>query len=112
MPAITYTAAPSTTWSDASSRELPFASARSKFLVLALATVLAFTFRVSALSTYGFSEDELNKVTAIEQYRAGHFTANAEHPMLMKLAMWASVDVAEAWNRIAPSGGAMSLETA
>ena len=112
MPAITYTPAPPSTWSDGWSRELPLASARSKFVVLAVATALALTFRIGGLSTYGFSEDELNKLTAIEQYRAGHFTANAEHPMLMKLAMWASVDVAEAWNRIAPSGGAMSLETA
>jgi predicted membrane-bound dolichyl-phosphate-mannose-protein mannosyltransferase len=74
--------------------------------------VLAFGFRVTALSTYGLSEDELNKVHAIAQYRAGHFSANAEHPMLMKLAMWASVDVAQTWNRVAPPAQAMSLETA
>jgi len=112
MPATTYTPTRPATWTDASSLTLPFARTRTKIVVLVIATTLAFTFRVSGLSTYGFSEDELNKVTAIEQYRAGHFSANAEHPMLMKLAMWGSVDLAAAWNRVAPEPRAMSLETA
>ena len=80
--------------------------------VVVIATALAVTFRVSGLSTYGFSEDELNKVQAVEQYRAGHFSANAEHPMLMKLAMWGSTALADEWNRIAPPGRVMSPETA
>jgi len=112
MPAVTYTPTRPATWTDASSLTLPFAWTRIKIAFLIAATTLAFAFRVSALSTYGFSEDELNKVTAIEEYRAGHFTANAEHPMLMKLAMWGSVDAAAAWNRVAPEGRTMSLETA
>src|SRR5262249_15267121 len=57
-------------------------------------------------------DDEINKVRAIEQYRGGHFAANAEHPMLMKLAMWTSVDLARAWNRVAPAASAISQETA
>ena len=68
--------------------------------------------RIGALDTYGFSEDEINKVRAIEQYRAGRFGANAEHPMLMKLAMWGSVELAEAWNAVAPADAGMSIETA
>jgi len=80
--------------------------------VLACAALLAAAVRIGALDTYGFSEDEINKVQAIEQYRTGHFLSNAEHPMLMKLAMWGSVELAEAWNRVAPSDSAMSLETA
>ena len=99
-----------TTWQDAPSRALPWT--RIKIATLAIATLLALGFRISALSTYGFSEDELNKIHAIDQYRMGHFGANAEHPMLMKLAMWASVDAAQAWNRLVPPDEAVSLETA
>jgi hypothetical protein len=110
MEAVVVTSARATTWRDVPSRAVPWA--RAKFVIVAIATVLALGFRTSALSTYGLSEDELNKVDAIAQYRAGHFGANAEHPMLMKLAMWASVDLAAAWNRIAPPEQEMSLETA
>jgi len=110
MPAIAHGSPPVTTWPNAPSQVLPYAQA--KLVVVAIAAVLAFGFRVNALSAYGLSEDEINKVQAIEQYRAGHFGANAEHPMLMKLAMWGSVDLARAWNRVAPPEQAMSLETA
>jgi hypothetical protein len=79
---------------------------------IAVVVALAFGLRAGRLSTYGFSEDEINKVRAIEQYRRGTLSANAEHPMLMKLAMWASVDVIERWNRIVPAGDAIDIETA
>ncbi len=100
------------TWptADAAGRVFPIASAR--VIALTIAVVVAFAFRTTALSTYGFSEDEINKVHAIEQYRAGHFVANAEHPMLMKLAMWGSVAAADGWNKVAPPEQHMSLETA
>jgi len=96
VEALAYPSTRTATWPDVPGLAWPWA--RTKVLVLAVATVLAFGFRVSALSTYGFSEDELNKVRAIEQYRAGGFGANAEHPMLMKLAMWGSVTLARPWN--------------
>jgi hypothetical protein len=112
MPAITYTPTRATTWPGVQGRTLSLPWARTRIVTLAFATMLALAFRVSALSTYGLSADELNKVHAIEQYRAGHFGANAEHPMLMKLAMWGSVEAARAWNRTAPPAGAISLETA
>ena len=80
--------------------------------MLACATVIAATVRIAALDTYGFSADEINKVRAIEQYRAGQFRANAEHPLLMKLAMLGSVEASEVWNRIAPADAAVPLETA
>src|SRR5947209_5661238 len=85
---------------------------RTRVLVTAALLVAALAFRTTALSTYGFSEDEINKVDAIEAYRAGRFSANAEHPMLMKLTMWGSVAAASAWNRMAPPDRQMSLETA
>jgi hypothetical protein len=112
MPAITYAPNASTLWPDAPSVTMSLPWARARIVVLAVATALAVVVRITALATYGLSEDEVNKVHAIEQYRSGHFGANAEHPMLMKLAMWGSVDLAQAWNRIAPSNHSMSIETA
>jgi dolichyl-phosphate-mannose-protein mannosyltransferase len=84
-------------------------AATASFMVAVMA--LAFGLRAAGLSTYGFSEDEINKVRAIDEYRAGHLSANAEHPMLMKLAMLTSVQVAAAWNHIAP-GDSIPVETA
>jgi hypothetical protein len=112
MPAVSYPPARPTTWIDAQTRAFPLTWVRVKWFVLVLATILALFFRVGALSTYGLSEDELNKVRAIQEYRAGHFAANAEHPMLMKLAMWGTCGLADAWNRVAPADAAMSMETA
>src|SRR6266446_78321 len=73
----------------------------ARVAILAGATLVALTVRVASLETYGFSEDEVNKLEATEQYRIGRFGANAEHPLLMKLALWGSVEAADAWNRIA-----------
>ena len=112
MPAITYTPSTATTWVDVPGRVQSLPWARIKIAVVVLATILAAGFRITGLSTYGLSEDELNKVLAVEEYRAGHFSANAEHPMLMKLAVWASVDVATAVNRIASPAHRIPLETA
>ena len=80
------------------------------FIVAVMA--LAFGVRAAGLSTSGFSEDEINKVRAIEAYRQGSLSANAEHPMLMKLAMLTSVEAASAWNRVAPTGSSVAIETA
>src|SRR5260370_42587238 len=81
---------------------------------VALAVVLAAAglTRTAHLATYGFSEDEINKVHAVEEYRQGRFGANAQHPMLMKLAMWGSVALSERWNDVATPERAISLETA
>jgi hypothetical protein len=73
---------------------------------------VALGFRVAALSTYGLSDDEVNKVRAVEQYRSGHFSANAEHPMLMKLAIWTTVELQRAWNLAVPPNRTISFETA
>src|SRR5207248_11256099 len=74
MEAVALPSAHTATWQEASSQALPWV--RTKIVGLVLATALALTFRIGALSTYGFSEDELNKVHAIEQYRKGDFGAN------------------------------------
>jgi len=62
--------------------------ANSKTLVFAgliILVIAGFGFRVTGLSAEGLSEDELNKLNAVADYRANGLTgANGEHPMLMK----------------------------
>jgi len=76
--------------------------ANSRALVFAALVVLVlagFGFRVTGLSAEGLSEDELNKLNAVADYRAHGLTgANGEHPMLMKALQAASVIAAEKWN--------------
>src|SRR5207253_3349449 len=69
---------------------------------LALLVILGFGFRAAHLGAEGLSEDELNKLSAVADYRAhGLTSANGEHPMLMKAMLTASVVVAERWNSTA-----------
>jgi len=81
--------------------------ANSRALVFAALVVLVlagFGFRVSGLSAEGLSEDELNKLNAVADYRAHGLTgANGEHPMLMKALQAASVIAAEKWNSAFPA---------
>jgi predicted membrane-bound dolichyl-phosphate-mannose-protein mannosyltransferase len=66
---------------------------------LAVLTVLGFGFRANGLNTEGLSEDELNKLVAVSDYRAhGLTSANGEHPLLGKALMTTSVITAEKWN--------------
>jgi dolichyl-phosphate-mannose-protein mannosyltransferase len=101
-----------TTWKLLSLERFAISRARVRVMALAIVTSLAFGYRAVSLSTYGLSDDEVNKVRAIEQYRHGHFGANAEHPMLMKLAMWGSVELTGVWNRVAPTGQTVAIESA
>src|SRR5438552_18808737 len=53
--------------------------------VLSVLVIVGFGFRTSGLSTEGLSEDELNKLNAVSDYRAQGLTAaNGEHPLLVK----------------------------
>ncbi len=74
----------------------------SRTLVMATLAVLVlagFGFRASGLSAESLSEDELNKLNAVADYRQHGLTAaNGEHPMLMKALQTASVFLAEKWN--------------
>ena len=79
------------------------------FTALVVLMIAGFGFRVTGLSAEGLSEDELNKLNAVADYRAHGLTgANGEHPMLMKALQAASIILAEKWNaaftanRIAP----------
>ena len=87
-----------------SSPSRPLALPASRALVLILVVAAALPVRLVNLSASGFSEDEINKWHAVQAYRVGDFTANAEHPMLMKLAAWASVTAGDWWNAHQPAG--------
>ena len=58
---------------------------------LALLVILGFGLRFTQLSAIGFAEDEMNKLNAVHAYERGDFSANSEHPMVMKVLMWASL---------------------
>ena len=58
---------------------------------LALLVVLGFGLRMTQLGAIGFAEDEINKLDAVHAYEHGDFAANSEHPMVMKVLMWASL---------------------
>ena len=79
--------------------------AGSRTLILVALTVLiiaGFGFRVSGLSAEGLSEDELNKLNTVAEWRTQGLTgSNGEHPMLMKALQTASIIVVEQWNNSA-----------
>jgi hypothetical protein len=71
-------------------------------LIVALSVLVlaGFGFRVSGLSSEGLSDDELNKLNAVSEYRSAGLTgANGEHPLLMKALLTVSVIAAEKWNQ-------------
>ena len=80
-----------------------YAPAVSRLVLAAALSVLVvagFGLRANGLSTEGLSEDELNKLSAVTEYRnQGLTSANGEHPLLMKALLTVSVVAAEAWNR-------------
>jgi hypothetical protein len=61
--------------------------------VLVVLVLIGLAFRVSHLGAGGFAEDEVNKVDAVHAYERGDIAANAEHPMLMKALMFASLKI-------------------
>ena len=70
--------------------------------VLIILVLAGFGLRAYQLSAEGLSEDELNKLNAVADYRANGLTgANGEHPFLMKALQTASIVAAESWNKTA-----------
>ncbi len=78
-----------------------FAFSRTSILVtLTILVVAGFAFRFSGLSVESLSEDELNKLEAVSEYRSlGLTAANSEHPFLMKALQTVSIVAAERWNQ-------------
>ena len=67
---------------------------------LTILVLVGFAFRVNGLGSEGLSEDELNKLNAVTEYRAQGLTgANGEHPLLMKALLTVSVVTADKWNQ-------------
>jgi predicted membrane-bound dolichyl-phosphate-mannose-protein mannosyltransferase len=69
-------------------------------LALSVLVIAGFAFRAHNLASEGLSEDELNKLNAVGDYRAhGLTSANGEHPLLMKALLTVTVIGAERWNQ-------------
>lgn len=88
---------------------------RRDLIALIFLVLIALVPRIYRLDAGGLSEDESHKVQAARSYRAGDLTANAEHPMLMKVLITMALVAAERWNHavaLRHPGFAVSEETA
>ena len=66
---------------------------------LIILTLLGFGLRVSNLSAESLSEDELNKLQTVADYRVNGLSGrNGEHPFLMKGLQTVSFIIADKWN--------------
>ena len=66
---------------------------------LSVFVLVGFGLRAYQLGAESLSEDELNKVRAVAEYRERGLTpANGEHPFLMKALMAVSIVASEGWN--------------
>jgi predicted membrane-bound dolichyl-phosphate-mannose-protein mannosyltransferase len=71
----------------------------SLIIALSLLVLTGFYLRATGLGVEALSEDELNKLEAVADYRAHGLTAaNGEHPFLMKALQTVSIVAAEKWN--------------
>ncbi|HEY0384380.1 MAG TPA: glycosyltransferase family 39 protein, partial [Pyrinomonadaceae bacterium] len=87
-----------------------FGARRPLALVLAAIVLIGFGFRVAGLSAEGLSDDELNKLEAVENYRTEGLTSiNGEHPLLMKALLTVSLVAAEKWNQTSLVAASTSL---
>jgi len=88
---------------------------RADVIIAALVVLIlaGFGFRATGLSAEGLSEDELNKLNTVADYRANGLTgANGEHPMLMKALQAGSIIAAEKWNSLVGPAEQIAPETA
>jgi len=83
---------------------------RKKFTIILCIVALAFCTRAYHLDAAGLAEDETNKIFAVRSYDQGDFTANADHPMLMKMLCYGSIRASQAWNN--SLGTALGLQIA
>jgi len=85
---------------------------KNKVAILAAIVALPFFLRIYGLDRVGLSEDEVHKVNAGRAYLKGDFSANAEHPMLMKLMIALSMAGADGWNNLVSHSYQISEEIA
>lgn len=72
---------------------------------LTLFLLVGFGLRAYRLGAESLSEDELNKVRAVAEYRERGLTpANGEHPFLMKALLAVSIVASEGWNSTSIAG--------
>jgi hypothetical protein len=69
-----------------------------KFAALFLIVALGLTLRLRGLGEVGFNEDEVHKIEEARAYLHGDFSANLEHPMLMKSMIAVSLAATGLWN--------------
>lgn len=77
--------------------------------MLAALLFMGLGLRLAGISAVGFAEDEINKLEAVRAYAKGDIRPNAEHPMLMKAMIFASMQAAALWNRAAGSSPAAQI---
>jgi predicted membrane-bound dolichyl-phosphate-mannose-protein mannosyltransferase len=74
-------------------------SRNALIVALSLLILAGLGFRAASLGAEALSEDELNKLEAVADYRAHGLTAaNGEHPFLMKAMQAVSIIAVEKWN--------------
>ena len=77
---------------------------------LTVLVLVGLGFRVNGLGSEGLSDDELNKLNAVTEYRSQGLTgANGEHPLLMKALLTISVIAADKWNQTTLVAGRPNL---
>lgn len=69
-------------------------------IVLTVLVMAGFALRTTGIGSEGLSDDELNKLVAVNDYRAHGLTGtNGEHPFLMKALLGISLVASEHWNQ-------------
>ena len=90
-----------------------FVSRKVVLIVLSLSLLIGFALRVQNLGVESFSEDELNKLQTVNEYRTHGLTGkNGEHPFLMKGLQTLSIVAAEKLNQSILADPPISEETA
>ena len=75
-------------------------SRRVLTVLLAVLVIAGFALRTTGIGSEGLSDDELNKLVAVNDYRTHGLTgANGEHPFLMKALLGISLVASEHWDR-------------
>lgn len=65
---------------------------------LLLIVALGLALRLPGLDRVGFNDDEIHKVNAARGYLRSDFSADVEHPMLLKALVAVSLSAADWWN--------------